>query len=82
MAKKEFNYMSVLDNEPNDWIVYKSEPGLPETQIGYRVELHHHGENAHRCSCEFGIRQTEGQKTKRCKHVNYVLDEVFKRMNK
>lgn len=76
--KKEYSYE--VEKLDDGWIVYKSEIDTPDEKIlGYQVELHAHGNEAHRCSCEFGIRQPEGQKIKRCKHVEMVLDEEFRR---
>lgn len=78
---KEFIYNLEFRDDPNTWLVYKRdlEPGSPS--IGYMVELHHHGKSSHRCSCEFGIRQKNGQIEKRCKHVDMVLRNIIEALN-
>lgn len=78
--KTEYNYEIELQDPPNGWMCYKSEKGQPMHKTdGYRVELHAKGNEAHMCSCEFGFRQKDGQRIKRCKHVEMVLDEEFRR---
>lgn len=67
---EKFNYE--VEEHDGDWMVYKINP-ITESKIAYKVELDAHGEGAHRCSCEFGSRQPEGQKTTRCKHVLMVM---------
>lgn len=81
-TKIEHNYELEFQDPPFGWIVYKSEKGSPNEKVAaYEVLLHAYGKEAHRCTCEFGMRQPNGQKIKRCKHVEMVLDEEF-RMNR
>ena len=79
--KKEFIYTLELQNVPDDWLVYKQEKDVPDSKIAYQVELHAHGENAHRCSCEWGMRQPNGQLEKRCRHVQMVLEKIVDTIN-
>lgn len=72
-------YKVELQDPPNGFIVYKvSDNG--ESDIAYKVELHHYAENAHRCSCAHGEKQKylSGKTMARCKHITMCLDVLNK----
>lgn len=79
--KKEFIYSLELHNAPNDFLVYKEEKDIHDSKIAYQVELHAYPNDAHRCSCEWGMRQPNGQKEKLCKHVQMVIDKITETLN-
>lgn len=81
---KTYSYNLELKDDPNTWLVYKEEVGMPDTRIGYLVELNHYGDVEHRCSCPHGEHQKwePGKRLVRCKHIEMVLDEEFRRKNK
>ncbi len=76
MPKPKALYEIECDSPPNHWTIYKTEDGIPESKVGYDVELHKYGEGGHNCTCPFGshTKEGEGQKLKQCKHVKMVTD--------
>lgn len=81
--KKEFSYEVKTFDPPDDWIVVKTEIGNPENETTYKVGLRHHEDGQHHCSCKYLECQkwTQGQMLKYCKHIEYVLDEEYRRKN-
>ncbi len=72
----EFVYQIEKLNDDKSWMVYKQENELPETKVGYLVELNVKGMGLHRCSCAFGKHQEkQGIMLYPCKHVGMVLEE-------